>query len=237
MARAQHLSRLAAPATWPIKRKGIKWLVKVSPGPHGMEYSMPLLIYLRDLLNITKNIAETKKVLSKGLVKVNSKVRRKIRFPVGLFDVIEIPSMKKYWRVILNKRGKLDIIEISETEAKLIPLKIVSKSTLKKGRIQLNLSNGWNLLNGKNYSIGDVLILNTEKGDIVKHLKLEKGKLVYIIGGKHIGNLAIFKDVKEVGLLKKEKIAILDSLSGEQWQSPLNQIFVIGDKKPEIKIE
>lgn len=237
MARKQHISRLAAPQTWPIKRKGIKWIVKPSPGTHKFIYAMPLVIFLRDVLKISKNARESKKVLVKGLIKINKTVIRKENFPVGIFDVIEIPSMKKYWRVFLNKRGKLDTLEISESEGKLLPVKVTSKKTLGKDKIQLNLSNGWNLLDSKEYCIGDVLLLDTEKKAVAKHMKLQKGNLAYIISGKHIGHIANLKEIKETGILKKEKIAILEMPDGELWQSPLNQIFIIGEKKPEIKLE
>ena len=237
MARKQHLSRLAAPSTWPIKRKGIKWIVKPSPGPHSLQRSIPLIVFMRDILKITKTATETKKVLARGLVKISGKPTRKEKFPIGLFDVIEIPVMKKYWRVLLNKKGKLDVCEISESEAKLVPVKVMSKKTINKGKIQLNLSNGWNLLDNKNYSVNDVLLLDTEKKSVAKHITLQEGALAYVIGGKHIGRTAKIKKIKETGILKKEKLAILEASPEESWQSPVKQIFVIGTKEPEIKLE
>jgi len=63
MARKQHLSRLATPSTWPIRRKGIKWIVKPSSGSHNLQYSMPLVVFMRDILQVTKSATETKKVL------------------------------------------------------------------------------------------------------------------------------------------------------------------------------
>jgi len=237
MARKSHISRLAAPKTWPIKRKGIKWIAKPLPGAHSLESSMPLLIYLRDLLGVAKTSKEAKKILSKGLVKINGKIIREEKFPVGIFDVIEIPSMKKSWRVIINQRGKLDLIEISSEEANLLPVKIVSKKTLKKNKIQFNFSNGWNLLNdNKDFKVGDVLLLNLKDKSVGKHLKFKEGSLVFITGGKHTGHTATLKGIKELGTLRKKKIAILQA-GEETWQSPVEQLFVIGEKKPEVTLE
>jgi len=237
MARKQHISRLATPQTWPIKRKGIKWIIKPSPGPHKLSYSMPLVVFLRDIIQITKTAKGSKNILTKGLIKINGKVVRKEKFPVGLFDVIEIPSIKKQWRVLFNKKGKLATLEIPETEAKLLPVKVTSKKTLGKGKIQLNLSNGWNLLDNKEYKVGDILLLDTEKKTVAKHIKLQKGVLAYLIGGKHIGYIATLKEIKETGILRKEKIAILETPEKETWQSPLDQIFAIGEKASEIKLD
>ncbi|MBD3263078.1 30S ribosomal protein S4e [Candidatus Woesearchaeota archaeon] len=236
MARKAHVSRLAAPRTWPIKRKGIKWIRKPSQGPHDLQKAMPLLIYLRDILQITKTTKETKQVLSNELVKVNSKVIRKVDFPVGIFDTIQIPATDKYWRVTITKKGKLAVIEIPKSEANLLPVKIVSKKTLNKNKTQLNFSNGWNLLDDKKYKVNDVLILDTEKNSVAKHIKLEKGNLVYVTGGKHTGHSAKLKNIKELGKLKRERIAVLES-GKETWQTNLNHVFAIGEDKSEIKIE
>lgn len=237
MARKQHLSRLATPSTWPIKRKGIKWVVKPSSGPHSLQNSMPLIIFMRDILQITKTATETKKVLARGLVKISGKIVKKENFPVGIFDIIEVPAMKKYWRVLLNKKGKLDVVEIPEPEAKLLPVKVVAKKTISKGKIQLNLSNGWNILDDKKFAVNDVLLLDTEKKAVAKHIQLQVGALVYVVGGKHIGRTAKIKEIKQTGILRKEKLAILEASPEESWQSPINQIFAIGSKEPEIKIE
>lgn len=33
----RHLKRIAAPKTWPIKRKEHKWIVRPTPGPHPLK--------------------------------------------------------------------------------------------------------------------------------------------------------------------------------------------------------
>jgi len=49
-----HLSTLAAPKSWPIKRKGIKWITRPKSGPHNLKSSLPLIVVLRDMLKLTK---------------------------------------------------------------------------------------------------------------------------------------------------------------------------------------
>ena len=56
------------------------------------------------------------------------------------------------------------------------------------------------------------------------------------MGGKHPGVFAKIKDTKEIGELKKRKIAIMKN-EGETWETDANQLFVIGDKEAEIKLQ
>jgi len=44
--------------------------------------------------------------------------RKDHRYPVGLFDVISTPETKQNFRVLINKKRKLFLIEIPEQEAK-----------------------------------------------------------------------------------------------------------------------
>jgi len=238
MARKQHLSRLAAPRTWPLQeRKGIKWIAKPSPGPHKLSGGFPILVLLRDILKIVKTSKQTKQILNSKDVLVNGRPIHETRFSVGLFDVISLPKLKKNYRIILNNRGKLMPVEINQSESNILLLQIKNKTIISKGRIQLNFSNGWNqIVNNKSYKTGDVLIYDFSAKKTTKHLKLEKGWLVYFIKGKHAGNLATLNTVKEVGLLRKKKMAILKS-GKETFETTLDNLVVVGKTSSEVKLE
>jgi small subunit ribosomal protein S4e len=236
MSKHYHISRLNAPETWPVERKSTKWIAKPIPGPHTLYYSMPLSIFLMDILNLASIKRNIKKILDQKFVKVNGKVRKETNFQVGLFDVLSIAQINKYYRVAITTNGHLCLIEISASEAKLVPAKVIGKTTLKNGKIQVNCNNGWNFQSDKNeYGLGDVILFDTEKNKPAKHLKLAEGNTVYIIGGKHVGNLATLESFKQIGELKKKKIALLKHDS-EKWESPVEQLFVVGEKESEIKL-
>jgi len=235
MSRKNHLSRLAAPRTWPIKRKGIKWVVKSDSGTHNQEYSLPLSIICRDILKISNSVKETKQVLNKGQILINNTVRKKHRFPVGLFDVISIPTLNEHYRIIINKLGKLDIVKVPEKEASIIPLKITNKTIVKGNKSQINLNNGWNLLHDKKLSVGDVILYDFKAKKIVKVIEQKKGNAAFIFGGKHSGQIAELKEIKETGKLRKIKLAAIQ-LGKETWDTPLEYIFMIGEKKPELTL-
>ena len=236
MAKYKHMSRLAAPRTWPVKRKGVKWIAAPVPGAHKRELSIPLVVCLRELIQIAKTTKDIKKLLNTKEIIVNGRPIRDVKFSVGIFDVISVPKAGKNYRLVMNVIGKLNFIEISKDEAKFIIAKVVGKTTLKKAKPQLNLSNGWNILSNEKYGIGDVLFVDVLTRKPIKHITFANSKLAYVVGGKHPGVFAKIKETKEIGELKKRKIAVMKS-DGDTWETDANQLFVIGDKEAEIKLQ
>jgi small subunit ribosomal protein S4e len=99
------LKRKPAPRFWPIHRKEGVWIVRPSSGPHSLEKCLPLLLVLRDILEVAETRKEAKKIISQGKVYVNGKVRGKDDFPVGLMDVISLPDLNKFYRVMPSHKG------------------------------------------------------------------------------------------------------------------------------------
>jgi len=186
----RHLKRLAAPKTWPIKRKENKWITKPSSGPHPIKKSLPLNIVIKNLLKYAKTTREVKLILNNGKILINKVARKDQKFPIGAMDVIEAPEVGERYRMAYTKQGLFNLIPISEEEAKLKPAKITNKTTLKGKKIQLNLNDGTNIIVEKDsYKVNDTVIIDmtSEKEKIKKHLKFEKGATVYLTDGKHIG--------------------------------------------------
>ena len=142
---SRHLKRLAAPKFWKMAKKGVKWVVRPSPGPHPLKECIPLLVLVRDILKLVETADEGKKIIKRGEVLVDGKIRKDHKFPVGLFDVISIPKIGKNYRIIPNKDG-LGLIEIGEKEKNKKLCKIVGKTLVKGSKIQLNLHDGKNIL-------------------------------------------------------------------------------------------
>jgi len=236
MSKRRHLSRLAAPRTWPVKRKLSKWIAKPMPGAHNQSKSMPLVVILRDLLKVAPTSKEIKKLLNARAILINNRVVREVKFAVGLFDVISIPAVKVYYRIIINSQGKLAAIKIPEADATKLLLRIDNKHTIAKDKIQLNFSNGWNLLVKKDeYKTNDVIVFDSKNRKIINKLTLGKDSPVYLIGGKHVGMLAKFAGARETGTLRKHKIAKVIADKNE-LESSIENLMVVGDKKPVISL-
>lgn len=220
-----HLKRLSVPTSWSVKKKGITFIARPSPGPHKKSQAMTLNYIVKDLLKIAQTTREVKKVLHAGNILVDTIARKDHHFPVGVMDIITIPSQKESYVSLYADDGKFILKKLkSHTEEKLC--KIIGKRILAKKKVQLNLYDGKNLLIDKDsYKVGDTILL--AKGRIVKHLKMEKGALIYLIGGKHIGKLGQLIEIKHFKGMENDRIIIE---SGEKKIETLKDYAFIIEK-------
>ena len=230
------MSRLASPSKWKVMRKSIKWIAKTSPGPRGTSEAIPLVVLLRDVEGIIENKRELKVLLNSKSILINGKRYNDTNFPIGLFDVISFPTIKKHYRAVLNERGKLIMKEISEKESNLLLLQIRKKQIIKGGKIQMTLSNGWNILGQKKGTVLDSVLYDLSSNKIKEVITYKSGSKVYFVDGKRAGTIAKFKDQKELGALKKDKVAVLE-IGKETVESSMNNLMAVGDKKEAITVK
>lgn len=224
-----HIKRLAAPKTWPIRRKGLKFVTKTLPGPHSLETGMPFGVLLKEVLNYANTTREVKKILNSNEIKIDGKVRKDFRFSVGIFDTIEFVNTNNYFRVILNKKGKIDLIKIKKEELSLKPCKIIGKAMV-RGKLQLNLYDGKNIfVDNNSYKVGDTVILLLPEQKISKHLKLDKKSTIFLTGGKHMGEVGNVEDIVENKIIYKDH---KDNLI----ETSKKYAFVVGEGKPLITL-
>lgn len=142
----RYVKALNTPGFIRIQRKNQPFFINSKSGPHSKRFCLPLGHILRDLLKLTANTRETKFLLTNGKVKVDGIARKRPNFPVGLMDVVEIPEIKKAYRVMPHKHHGLILSEITAKEAKFKLCRIENITTVKKGNLQLNLHDGRNIL-------------------------------------------------------------------------------------------
>ncbi len=232
----QQIKRVSAPKTWSIARKSErKWIAKPLPGAHKLEHSLAVLVILRDMLKLARNTKEVKHILNDKQVLINNKTAKDSRQGVGLFDVMAVPKLNKYYRLVLSKSKKLALQEVAKSESVILPVKVKGSTILKGGKQQVNFTNGWNLLDKTKYKTNSSVIYNTEKNKVEKGIELKAGCIVVAISGKHAGILAKLKAIKELGELKKTKIATMASLDDkEEFDTNAEYLFVVGEKSPEF---
>lgn len=240
---SKHLKRIRAPDFWNVPKKDRKWVVRPRPGPHKIFESIPLSILLRNVLNLVDTGTDARKIIKAKEIFVDGRPRRDHKYPVGLMDVVEIPKMKKQYRIVPGKKG-LDIIEITKTEAKLKLCRIEEKTLLKKGHLQLNLHDGRNIIipvkdpkksKGDVYKTGDSVLIELPSQKIINHVKMEKENLAIITKGQNIGKIA--KIQKVIIPRSREPNKVVCDKKGEKIETIKDYVFVIGKTKPLIKIE
>ncbi len=181
-----HQKRLSAPKTYKIPRKVSKWVVKPSPGPHNKD-AIPLLVLVRDFLELADTGREARRIISAGEILVDGVVRKDYKFPVGLFDVVTIPKIEKSYRILFDEKGRYIPKEVEDADLKLY--KITNKTLVRGGKVQLNLFDGTNILGSNEYKTKDSILLKIPDKEVVDHLKFEEGALVMITGGTHAGEI------------------------------------------------
>jgi small subunit ribosomal protein S4e len=229
-----HQKRLSAPKTYKIPRKVAKWVVKPSPGPHNKE-ALPLLVVVRDFLKLADTGREARRIISAGEVLVDGVVRKDYKFPVGLFDVVKIPKLEKSYRILFDEKGRYIPKEVDDGDLKLY--KIVGKTCVRGGKIQLNLFDGTNVLASNEYRTKDSLLMKIPEKEILDRLTFEIGALVMITGGMHAGEIGRLKEYKIV----RSSAPNLVTVEGEERDITTieDYVFVVGKKdssKPVIDL-
>jgi len=231
---SKHLKRLNAPRTLQIHRKEKKWTVRASPGPHPLDQSIPLGLVVRDYLDRADHLRETKNIITNGEILVDGIIRKNHKFPCGLMDVISIPNIKKDYRILFNRRGKLTLVPISTNDATWKLCRIQNKTTIKGNQVQLNLHDGRNKIVKKDeFKTGDVLKLSFKDQKIDDTFKFEKGTVSIVIGGSHIGEVANIEDIEVIA----SSTPNLAKMKGKSSFSTLKDyVFPIGKDKPIIEL-
>lgn len=189
----RHLKRQAVPKSWPVPRKGTTFVVKPNAN---LEKGIPVLIAVRDLLKIAKNRKEVKKAINAKNILVNGKVPKDERNSVSLFDVLTIVPSKENYKITLKENGKFNAEKISDKDAGHKISKVIGKKVLKGKKIQLNLSDGRNVLFDKDCKINDSVLFDFSKKKIEKIIPLKEKSSVIVFAGKHAGKKGTIEKVK-----------------------------------------
>lgn len=224
-----HLKLIAAPKSWFVRRKTKVFTLRPSPGAHSLEYGMPLGLLLRDELNLASTMGEARKIISSKEVLVDGVARTDHRFIVGLFDVLSVPKVKKQFRMLLDKKGRLRLAEITAKEASVKLAKVVGKTAVKGGKIQFNLHDGRNITTDTKAQVGDTFVLSLPTVKITKVLHAKKGTKVFLIKGKHAGDVGVLKEVTDT--------EVIYTVEGTDVNTAKAYLFVVGEKDSEISLE
>jgi len=211
-----HLKRQKIPKNWPIHRKGTKYIV--TPNFKGL----PILIILRDILRLAKNRKEVKKALYSGHILLNEKIVKDEKNSALLFDIITNIPAKENYRIELSEKGKLKVEKVSKIGKKIA--KIMNKKTLKGKKIQLNLSDGRNVLSNIKCHVGDSVLINFKENKIERCLELKENCKVIITNGKHAGTQGMVKKLK----LERKMASIISN--EKDINVLIKQIMVIESK-------
>ncbi|MFA6805573.1 MAG: 30S ribosomal protein S4e [Candidatus Methanomethylophilaceae archaeon] len=227
---SDHMKRLAAPRSWPIKKKASIYATKQTAGAHSVESSVPAVIVLRDMISVCDTAREAKRVIGNRELFVDGKAVKNPKAPIGVMDVVTVPKMGLSYRMLLSDKGKLTAVAVNDDEAKVKLCRIEDKTLVKGGKFQLNLSGGRNLLLDKNdYKVGDTLKIEVPGQKVVECYPAKAGSKVLIVSGSQTGKI---KTIKDYIIVKgsPDNVVIFD----DDTETINSNIFVVGEGKVEI---
>jgi len=171
-----------------------------------------------------------------GNIKVDNKIRRDHRFPLGMMDVVSLPKTGENFRILYDNKGRFQPVRIDAKEASFKLCK-VKRKVLGKNKIPYIVTHDGRTIRFPHPDIkkNDSIKLNLETGEIDGVVKFENGATCYLTAGNNIGRVGTLMHV-EHHPGSYEIVHIKDS-NGATFATRLSNCFVIGQgKKPLIKL-
>jgi small subunit ribosomal protein S4e len=233
---SDHLKRLNAPDSWHIAKKTTKFITKTAPGPHNAN-AMPIAVWLRDHMGLARNLKEVKQILHQNDVIINGRPCSDAKMGIGIFDIISLPKINKFYRILRDKNGRHVSIEIDAEAAKTRLCKVKNKTVVTGGKVQLNMRDGANLLADNTYKAGDSIVLSLEpdtRFKIVDHFPFAVGNMAMVIGGRHSGKVARIVEIVKIPGSVPNKIVLDDETTKTRFDTIEPYIYMVGKQAPAI---
>lgn len=171
-----------------------------------------------------------------GLIKVDGRVRRDHRFPLGNMDVVSIEKTNEFFRILLDVKGRFNPHRIDAKEAGFKLCKVVKKYIGKQKIPYVTTHDGRTFrFPHPDISLQDSLKVNLANGEISSVIKFQNNATVYLTGGNNIGRIGVLQSVeKHPGSFD---IGHVRDKSGQTFATRASNVFVIGDgKNPAISL-
>ena len=209
------------------------WAVTPAPGHHSKGKCISLLALVRDKLKYADTSREAMKIINDGMILVGRSPRKNYKYNIGIMDVIRIPKAGKNFRCMPDKKG-LSFKEIPDEEAKFKLCKILDKSVISGGKIQLNLHDGTNIIvpedPEKKYETRDTILIDIETTKITDLIEFNIGNIGLVVSGRHTGKVGKIDEIVKATAARKS-LTVIDGMP-----TLTDYVLVIGKDKPVISI-
>ncbi|MGI0100112.1 MAG: S4 domain-containing protein [Candidatus Micrarchaeaceae archaeon] len=212
-----HMKRLDAPKYFHIHRKENKYVVKQNPGRHTLDKSVALSLAIGKL-GMASTRFESDKIIRSGLVKVNGKMVKEPKFPVGLNDMLAVGD--EGHMIGIDERGHIKIEKGSNSQI----FRVIGKYKAKKGSMMLRLHDG-SIVNGADdVNLYDSVVLSGRK--VERTLKMGPGSKCEVIDGVHVGTHGVVKEINS-GNMHRQKSVIVEPDKGGGFETLVKNIIIV----------
>ncbi len=235
IAGSKKLKRQMAPQFWGIGRKDKRFVITVKPGPHKKSDSIPTAVFLRDMLTIVTSLREAKAAIYSGSVKIDGVVRKSLHHAIGLMDVVELKGMPEIYRLVPTEKKLLEPIKINESEKSKKIVRVTSKTTLNKGKLQIGFHDGRSIISDTKVSVGDTCLIQIPEVKILEVIKLEIGCQGLVTRGNNAGQIGKIETIEEGTFILPKRVIV--TLGDKKIEIPADIIMPIGKEEPIIQLK
>ena len=222
----RHVKSMNAPDYYGIPKKASRYVIKPAAGRHDASTSIALLLGVKKMGNV-RTSREALKIINGGLIEVNGKVVKDVKYPIGFGDVIGTTDGKLAKYVSINRQGQI-AFENAEGKDYQLRYKIINKYKSGNGTIMARLHDGrvLKLESAKDAKVGDSVELSKE-GKIRKVLHAEKGAQCFVIDGVHVGETGKVSAITP-GTMHISASVQIEQENGTRFETLLKNLIVIG---------
>ena len=232
---SKKLKRQMAPQFWGITRKDKRFVITTRPGPHKKSYSLPTAVLLRDTLSIVTSLREAKATIYSGRVKIDGVVRKSLHHAIGLMDVVELQDVADIYRLVPTEDKLLKPIKINESEKSKKLVRVTTKTTISKGKLQIGFHDGRSIISDTKVSVGDTCLIQIPEQKILEVVKLEKGCQGLVTRGNNAGQIGKIETIEEGTFILPKRVIL--ALGDRKIEIPADIIMPIGKEEPIIQLK
>jgi len=224
-----------APQFWGIARKDKRFVITTRPGPHKKHHSVPTAVFLRDMIKIVTSLREAKTSIYSGKVKIDGVVRKSLHHAIGLMDVVELENVSDVYRLVPTDGKLLKPIKINESEKTKKLVRVTSKTTINKGKMQIGFHDGRSTISDTKVNVGDVCLIQVPEQKILEVIKLEAGNNGLVTRGINAGQIGKIESIEEGTFILPKRVIL--SLGDRKIEIPADIIMPIGKEEPVIQLK
>jgi len=225
----KHEKRIATPKSWLLDKLTGIYAPRPSQGPHKRRESLPLVLILRNRLRLALSYRESLMILKdkEPLIKVDGKVRRDHKFPVGFMDVVSIDKTSEHYRVLYDLKGRFTLVSIKDKEAKFKVCRVVRKET-GANRIPYIVTADARTIRfpHPDIQVHDSVRVDLQEGKITEFYKFEPGALAFVTAGNNRGRVG--QVVHKTRHLGGFDIVSLRDSRGHNFATRVSNVYIIG---------
>jgi len=167
------------------------------------------------------------------MIKIDGKVRRDPRFPLGIMDVVTIDKTNENFRILIDTKGRFLPHRINKEEAGFKLCKVIRKRIGKEKVPHIVTHDGRTIrYPHPDVQINDCIKYDFAKNEIAGIVKFQNNAIVMVVGGNNIGRVGHLQSMeKHPG---SYEIAHIRDATGNLFATRLGNVMVIGDSKQSV---